>query len=312
MSHFPEFISLPESVTQARAERKRQMFHSVSWGVAIRLVIIFFEFIGVVLFNSSALFMDALSSLIDVVCSLFFLLFIKLAERPPDTNHPFGHGRFEPLAGLQLGVLLVLSGGGMLFQQTLQLTKTQARVMDSRAWIIPLSAVILLEICYYIIMRTAKKQNSPALASDAIHYRIDSITSLLATITLLLAAYSPRWSIFIDHMGAIVIALLMVGVGFMAVCNNLHQLLDRIPDPHYFDSVRKAAKRVPGALDTEKIRIQRYGPDAHIDIDVEVDPQLTVEKAHEISQKVRVEIQKDWPAVRDVTVHIEPYYPNDH
>ena len=104
----------------------------------------------------------------------------------------------------------------------------------------------------------------------------------------------------------------MIVMGVYAVRNNLHQLLDRVPDAHFFDTVTKAAKIVPGVLDTEKIRIQLYGPDAHVDIDVEVDPQLSVEKAHEISQKVRVEIQKEWPAVRDVTVHIEPYYPNDH
>lgn len=65
-------------------------------------------------------------------------------------------------------------------------------------------------------------------------------------------------------------------------------------------------------MDTEKTRIQLYGPDAHVDIDIEVDPELSVQKAHKISQEVRIEIQKAWPAVRDVTVHIEPYYPNDH
>ena len=65
-------------------------------------------------------------------------------------------------------------------------------------------------------------------------------------------------------------------------------------------------------LAPEKIRIQRYGPDAHVDIDIEVKPSLTVDKAHKISQQVRREIQKAWPAVRDVTVHIEPYYANDH
>ena len=88
--------------------------------------------------------------------------------------------------------------------------------------------------------------------------------------------------------------------------------MDRIPEDRFFNTVRQAAKHVEGVLETEKIRIQRYGPDAHVDIDIEVDPGLTVEVAHAISQKVRVEIQKAWPAVRDVTVHIEPYYSGDH
>lgn len=94
--------------------------------------------------------------------------------------------------------------------------------------------------------------------------------------------------------------------------DNLHQLLDRIPATHYFDTVKQAARRVKGVFGTEKIRIQLYGPDSHVDIDIEVEPEMSVLAAHEISQQVRVEIQKDWPAVRDVTVHIEPFYPNDH
>lgn len=312
MSHFPETRYPPASVFEARSERKRKMIRSVGLGVMIRMAIIFCEFIGVVLFGSSALFMDALSSLIDVVCSLFLILFIKLAERPPDENHPFGHGRYEPLAGLQLGILLAVIGLGMLVQQGMQLTLLPVGEMDKRAWIIPFGAFLLLEICYFMVMRTAKQQHSPALAADAVHYRIDSLTSLFAAIALIFAAYFPYWSLVIDHLGAIAIALLMMIIGCFAVRNNLNQLLDHVPETHFFNSVRKAAKRVVGVLDTEKIRIQLYGPDAHVDIDIEVDPHLTVEKAHEISQEVRVEIQKEWPAVRDVTVHIEPYYPGDH
>ena len=76
--------------------------------------------------------------------------------------------------------------------------------------------------------------------------------------------------------------------------------------------VRNAAMTVTGVCDTEKIRIQQYGPDAHVDIDVEVDPTLSVEQAHTISQHVRTKIQIAYPNVQDVVVHIEPYYPDDH
>ena len=115
-----------------------------------------------------------------------------------------------------------------------------------------------------------------------------------------------------DHIGAMTIASMMVVLGIYAAKNNLDQLMDRIPNRDFFERVRKASLTVIGVLDTEKIRIQLYGPDAHVDIDIEVDPLLPVHLAHEISQNVRVEIQKEWPSVRDVTVHIEPYYPGDH
>lgn len=313
MSQFPDPIQLPEYVEKERLERQNKVLYSAAYGICIRLGIIILELIGVFIFGSSALLMDAVSSLIDVMSSFILILSIRLASKPPDTHHPFGHGRLEPLAGLQLGFMLVIVGAGMLFYQFFLLVDEPRQVsLDSRTWMFPFTAMVLLEICYRMVMHAATTKNSPALAADAIHYRIDGITSLFATIALALGAYYPDLSLTFDHIGAILISGLMIGLGGYAAKSNIHQLMDRVPNPSYFERVKLAALSVGGVLDTEKIRIQLYGPDAHVDIDIEVDPELPVKTAHEISQKVRVEIQKKWPAVLDVTVHIEPYYPNDH
>jgi len=314
MKQFPNPISLPESILRARNDRKIRILRSSWRGVGIRMAIIFGELLGVWWFSSHALFMDAVASFMDVLSTLLLIGCIKLAEKPPDRNHPFGHGRFEPLFGLQLGLFLVFVGAGMFIQQSFDMT-TLSNLnppMDSRAWIIPALAVLLLEGCYHVVNRTAKEENSPALAVDAVHYRVDALTSLFAAVALLCAPLFPEWSLVIDRMGALLIAAFMIGVGVIAAKNNANQLMDRVPEDSFFQRVRSAAKRVEGVLGTEKIRIQMYGPDAHVDIDVEVNPQLTVDVAHLISQKVRLEIQREWPAVRDVIVHLEPFYPNDH
>lgn len=313
MSHFPAPIPVPPYVQQERKERLLVLVRSCLLGVAIRLMIIFGELTGVYFFHSAALLMDALTSLVDVFSSILLVICIKLAARPPDANHPFGHGRFEPFIGLQLGLFMALVGGGMIVKEAGELNFAESSsIIDSRAWIIPFCAIILLEVCYQMVIRVAKKQHSTALAADAVHYRIDAITSLCATIALLAAAYFPEMSYFIDKIGAIFISFLMIGIGLNAAWQNTKQLLDTKPDLKFFTRVKKAAKSVKGVKGIEKIQIQLYGPDAHVDIDVEVDPQLSVQVAHKISQNVRVEIQKEWPAVQDVTVHIEPYYPNDH
>ena len=313
MSKYPERIKLPEHVNEARKNRKDEIVSSAKRGIFIRLSIITVEFLGFAFFGSVALLADALASFVDVISTFVLIVFVKLAEKPPDRNHPFGHGRLEPLIGMQLGLFLAILGAGICFNQFFQIShESRIEVIDTYVWIIPVFAVLLLEMCYKLMMRTAQKQNSPALAADAIHYRMDAATSLAAAIALILAAYFPNWSLFIDHIGAIVIALTMVVVGILAAWKNMHQLLDRKPNVEYFDRVKKAAFLVDGVRETEKIKIQLYGPDAHVDIDVEVDPELSVDDAHKISQKVRIEIQKEWPAVRDVLVHIEPYYPSDH
>ncbi|WP_041941543.1 cation diffusion facilitator family transporter [Waddlia chondrophila] len=313
MSQFPDPVPLPENVPKARKNRNSHLIRAARWGVLIRLIIIIIELLGVAHFGSSALLMDALASSLDIACSLILIVFIKLAAKPPDEDHPFGHGRYEPLAGLQLGVFMVLVGLGMAGQQLFQLMEdVPSSPIDSNVWLIPLAATLLLEACYHVISRVAIQQNSPALSADAAHYRMDALTSLFAAVTLIIAAWFPDWSVVIDHIGAIFIAVLMVAIGSFAARSNLHQLMDKVPSDNYFEVVKKAARAVDGVLETEKIRIQLYGPDAHVDIDVEVSPELPVDQAHRISQKVRRNIQKAWPAVREVTVHIEPFYPDDH
>ena len=313
MAKFPKPLPLPKDIDASRAERNKQVIRAVQLGIAFRLFVILFELVGVILINSSALFLDAISSLMDIVSSIFLILCMKLAQRPPDHDHPFGHGRYEPLGGLLLGILLIALGGIMFFQQMLGFFYQEVhRHIHPLAWLFPAIAMGVLEVAYRTLILTAKKSHSPALAADAYHYRIDSLTSLLATIALLIAALWPDWSLLVDHLGAISIAIFMIGLGFVSARENFNQLTDRTPDSKFFDIVRQAALKASGVEGTEKIRIQCYGPDAHVDIDVEVQPNLTVDKAHKISQQVRLEIQKAWPAVRDVTVHIEPYYVNDH
>lgn len=313
MSKFPEALKVPEEVLIARKARYANVVASSRRGMCVRGVIATVELAASLIFGSSALFMDALSTSLDIATSLALVLSFKLASRPPDSNHPFGHGRYEPLAGMQLGFFMVILGCGMLFYNSSELTHQDPHShIHPVLWVIPLCGALLLECCYQFLNRTAKKENSPALAADAAHYRVDAVTSVVATLALLLGSFFPGLSQLYDHLGAALIAVVMIIVGFNAARQNVHQMLDRIPEKVYIDKVKQAAERTEGVLGTEKIRMLIYGPDAHVDIDIEVDPHLSVEVAHRISQKVRLEIQKEVPEVQDVIVHIEPYYPGDH
>ena len=309
---YPGPLLPPKEVEESRKNRYKALLRSSFQGIGARGFIVVFELVSSFLFGSAALFMDALSTSLDIVTSLALVISFRFAARPPDTNHPFGHGRFEPLAGFQLGVFLAIFGGVMFFYNFNEVKAAQDSDIHPMLWIVPLISVFILEVCYRKMMRTAKIQKSPALAADAAHYRIDSITSIFATLALGSASFAPQFSQMFDHVGAALIALFMVGVGFNAARFNMHQILDRIPHDGYFEKVKEAAIKAPGVLGTEKIRIQQFGPDAYVGIDIEVDPELSVQVAHGISQKVRYEIQKELPEVRDVMVHVEPYYPNDH
>jgi len=308
---FPEKLKLPPKVHAARRERIQQLTWITAIGISARLFISCLELGAYYFFDSAALLLDALSGLFDIATSLFLLVSLRLATRPPDTNHPFGHGRFEPLAGLLIGFSLVGAGIALFYQQ-IQAPMAAESHFPAWLWLLPASAAFLLEICYQRMRWIAQEKGSAALAADANHFRTDGLSSLLAAGALIAGLFSPAMAHAFDHWGAIAISVLMVFLGLNALRENLRQLLDQKPESALFKRVRKAAESVEGVLGTEKIGIQNYGPDAHVDIDIELDPKLTVDKAHTISQHVRLAIQTEWPEVRDVTVHVEPYYPNDH
>lgn len=297
----------------ARKNRVRALVRGAVQGIFVRVLIASIELVFALIYGSASLFMDALSTSLDIATSLALIISFKLAAKPPDTHHPFGHGRLEPLAGLQLGLFLAFLGGGMFFYNFSEIPKSDPYAnLHPYLWIIPGVSILLLEMCYRMLMRTAEKEESPALAADAVHFRVDSLTSVFAASALLLGGIFPTFSQQLDHLGAVLISLFMIFVGVNAAKNNMHQVLDRTPSKEYFEKVRQAAMRAAGVLGTEKIRMQLFGPDAHVDIDVEVDPEMSVEAAHAISQNVRLEIQKELPQVQDVIVHVEPYYPGDH
>jgi len=310
---FPEPVLLPDAVYEARKARTKALVRIALIGISVRLAIVLLELVGYFLYGSMTLLLDSFSTLADVISSLVLVFSIKLAERPPDKEHPFGHGRYEPVAGLQLGVFLAIAGVGLFTQQLSSLlTKPSIPRIDQHVWLFAMASVVLLELSYRKLTKVAKEQKSQALLSEALHFRADSLNSLFALFILVLVALFPEASGVCDRVGAIMIALIMCVMGLYGAKKNLNQLLDRIPEEEFFAKVRRASLKVEGVKDTEKIRIQHYGPDAHVDIDIEVDPYLSVEVAHTISQHVRAAIQKEWPQVQDVTVHIEPYYENDH
>lgn len=310
---FPNPIKLPKSIDKAREERIYDLFRVILIGVFFRCLIIALELFGYYHYDSSVLLLDAIATMVDMVSSVVLMVFLYLACKPPDRQHPFGHGRLEPIIGLQLALFLVIMGSYLTVDQLSKTgIKTVEEPLSNIAWLVPAVAIVLLVIAFKVMMSVATKRESEALKSEAEHYRIDAITTFVAMCVLLAGSFFPYYSNYLDHAGALLIAIFMILLGLKAAKGNFEQLMDKKPKAKYFSMVRAAAMETTGVKGTEKIRIQLYGPDAHVDIDIEVDPHLSVEKAHVISQKVRAEIQKKLPEVRDVTVHIEPFYPGDH
>ena len=293
----------------AREARVAALRRLVLVGLAVRGAIVAAELAAWGWSGSRALLVDAVASGLDIAGSVALLTAVLLATRPPDEDHPFGHGRYEPLAGLQLGLLIAAAGAWLAASSW---GGRPAAAGAAWLFVVPLAATLVLAAVGVAMRAAARRIGSTALSAEASHYLVDAATSLVATLGLLAGRFLPEWAAALDAGAAVLLAVVMVALGAAAAWENAQQIVDRAPNDELFDRVRSAAAGVGGVRDVEKVRIQQAGPDAHVDIDVEVDPQMTVATSHEIAQHVRAAIIAAWPAVREVVVHVEPWFEGDH
>lgn len=255
--------------------------------------------------DSAAVVSDGLESASDVLASGIVFLGLALAARPADENHPYGHGRFETLAGLAVGVMLAATGAGICVRAFTDLD-VQRTPATYAIW--PLIASTILK-CGMSVMkfRVGKRIGSDALVADGWNDGIDILSGLTALAAVSLAITDPIRFGRADHFGAIAIGLIVIFLGLRVMNETTLQLSDVMPDRARLDQIRNVALQVPGALGIEKCYARKTGLQYHVDLHLEVDPEMTVRRSHFIAHAVRDRVLTELDWVADVLVHVEPH-----
>ena len=256
--------------------------------------------------NSTAVVSDGLESAGDVLASGLALFGLMLAAKPPDTEHPYGHGRGEILSALIVGMMLTASGTLIAFRSL----ESAREVLHSPApyaiW--PLIASILIKcVMSFSKRRYGRRIRSSALVADSWNDTVDIFSGSAALIALGTTLYDPVRFVAADHIGGAVVGLIVIFLGIRVVRDTTLQLMDTMPDPGALDRIRQAALSVPGALGIEKCYARKTGLQWHVDLHLEVDPAMSVYESHEIATQVRTKIREELDWVADVLVHVEPH-----
>jgi cation diffusion facilitator family transporter len=256
--------------------------------------------------NSTATVSDGFESASDVLASGIVLIGLIIAARPPDHDHPYGHGRFEILSALFVGAILSATGALLCFHAVQRAFGPRHEPEFFAVW------PLLLSICCKAILwslkrRYGRRMRSEALMADAANDAIDVLSAIVALIGLSIALHDPGWAAF-DHIGGFGVGLIVVTLGLRVMRDTALQLMDTMPDDRMLDEIRGAALQVPGALAIEKCLARKTGMKYHVDMHLEVDPNLTVQASHEIATQVRIVIKESLDWVADVLIHVEPYH----
>jgi cation diffusion facilitator family transporter len=254
--------------------------------------------------GSTAVLSDGFEASGDVLSSAIVYAGLGLASKPPDSDHPYGHGRYETIAGLAVGALLLLAGAGIFWHSFRSFHNSG--VLPAYA-LYPLFAAVAVKILLAATkFRVAKGIASTSLYADGWHDVTDLLSTCVALIAVGLALADPVRFAAADHIGGLLIGVLIFFLSIRVVRRTVGQLVDTMPDAAKMAEIRRAAMAVPGALGIEKCFARRTGLKYHVDLHLEVDPEMTVRESHEIAARVRIAIKENLHWVADVLVHVEP------
>jgi cation diffusion facilitator family transporter len=285
--------------------RLQRSLRATFLGLAANVALSVAKFLAGIFGHSQALIADAVESLADIFSSIIVWRGLVVAETPPDEDHPYGHGKAEPIAAAIVSVMLLLAAGLIAFHSLQGII--EPRVAPS-AWtlIILIGVIGVKEVLFRFVLHESAHVESSVVETDAWHHRSDAITSGAAFIGITIALIGGKGYEAADNWAAFVAAFVIAFNGWRLLRPALNELMDHAPDRELIEQITKTAMTVPGVENVEKCHVRKMGYQFFADMHVEVDPQMTVVRSHQIAHQVKDTVRAAMPNVHDVLVHIEP------
>ncbi|HET8839355.1 MAG TPA: cation diffusion facilitator family transporter [Flavobacteriaceae bacterium] len=256
--------------------------------------------------NSYALIADAIESTTDVFSSILVLFGLRYAVRPADENHPYGHGRIEPLITFAIVVFLVISATVIAYES---IQNIQTPHESPEAWTLIVLGVIIIwkEISYRLVRKKGIETKSTSLMADAWHHRSDAITSIAAFIGISIAVIFGEGFENADDWAALFAAGFILYNSYLIFRPALGEIMDENLHEDLIEKIRKISMEVDGILNTEKCMIRKVGMKFYVDLHASVDPTISVKKGHALAHNLKDVLEKRLPELENVLIHIEPW-----
>lgn len=255
--------------------------------------------------NSYALIADAIESTADIFSSLLVLFGIKYSNRPADKNHPYGHGRAEPLITF-LVVGFLITSATIIAYESIKNIGTPHTLPKPWTLIILAAIIIWKEISYRLVTRKSKETNSSSLKADAWHHRSDAITSVAAFAGISIALILGEGYESADDWAALFAAGFILYNSYLIFRPALGEIMDEQLYDDLVKDIRNVSLKVDGIKGTEKCFIRKTGMQYYIDLHAKVDANTTVKQGHEIAHHLKDTLRKEIPQIGNILIHVEP------
>ncbi len=294
----PATSAQPEGGSRYQAGRRVTL---IAAGINLFLAIV--KFAGGIFAHSQALIADAIDSTSDLFSDMAVLYGASQGSRAPDSKHPYGHGRVETLVSVFLGAVLLATAAGISLRAAQRLLSDEPLLApEPAALLVAVIAIGLKEWIYRYTLRVGRETRSRMLEANAWHQRTDSISSL---VVLLGVGGSLLGMPYLDPVAAIGVSVLIARVGWELLWQSVAELSDAALSRERVAVIRRAIRGVEGVHDLHLLRTRQAGPDALVDVHVQVNPHISVSEGHRIAEHIRERLIADLDEVSDVLVHID-------
>lgn len=291
-------------------EREKKIYKVTILGSVVNGLLIVLKFLAGIVGHSSAMVADAIHSLSDFVSDIIVIVFVKLAGKPRDKGHDYGHGKFETFATLIIGFLLVLAGIGLMVNGIehvmASLRGEELERPGMIALVIAIVSILVKEWLYRITLKRGREVDSPALIANAWHHRSDSISSGGTLIGVAGAMFlGPGWRI-LDPVAAIVVSFFIIKSGYDIMRPSVSELLEASLPEEQEREIRRLVEDIPGIVSVHNLRTRRIGNAIAIDLHAKMDGSMTLTEAHRLATKAEKAIRRRFGSGSIINIHMEP------
>lgn len=292
---------LTTSANQNSVKSIRLTFTEGWLSIAVNVVLFALKYWAGVVTGSVAIVADAWHTLSDSLSSIFVLLGARVASKPPDKKHPFGHGRAELIASILIAALLGFVAYEFISESISKLINREDVIFGTLAIVVTVISVIFKELLAQYAFWAARKTGSNSLRADGLHHRTDALSSVL----ILAGIFLGRFFWWVDGVLGIAVALMILYAAYDILKDSISRLLGEAPDPALKNKLIKIAEKITSInLGIHHIHLHTYGDHKELTFHIKLPSEMSVEEAHELSDKVEKQVEKDLGMV--ATIHMEP------
>lgn len=292
--------------SDAGISRSREVLRVTWWGLAINLSLSGLKMLFGIVGSSQSLVADAVHSLSDSVTDIAVIIGAPYWSAPADENHPHGHGRIETIITAVIGVTLAGVGVGLGYKALATIPSGHGALPGWSAFAVALMSIVSKEWLYQWTIRVGRKVKSSALIANAWHHRSDSMSSIPVAVAVLGTKLQPSWT-FLDHIGAVLVSILIIQAAWHIVWPVLNQLTDAGVPEQERERLRGLATSIEGVHDVHALRTRHLGSGVALDLHLMVNPNLSVREGHNLAGKVKKRLLSEGEDIVDVLIHVEPY-----